>query len=103
MRAITLDELQGFRDAMLELCIPIRLDAPVMDVCGTGGDGKNTFNISTLASFIVAAAGQPVAKHGNFECRLSADLQICCSILAMNSPTTKMNCSEVLIAPTFFL
>ncbi len=66
MRAITIDELQGFRDAMLELCIPIRFDVPVMDVCGTGGDGKNTFNISTLSSFIVAAAGQPVAKHGNY-------------------------------------
>ena len=65
MRAITIDELQGFRDAMLELCIPIRFDEPVMDVCGTGGDGKNTFNISTLSSFIVAAAGQPVSKHGN--------------------------------------
>jgi anthranilate phosphoribosyltransferase len=66
MRAITIDELQGFRDAMLELCVPIRFDAPVMDVCGTGGDGKNTFNISTLSSFVVAAAGQPVAKHGNY-------------------------------------
>ncbi len=66
MRAITIDELQGFRDAMLELCIPIRFDEPVMDVCGTGGDGKNTFNISTLSSFVVAAAGQPVAKHGNY-------------------------------------
>lgn len=66
MRAITIDELQGFRDAMLELCVPIRVDAPVMDVCGTGGDGKNTFNISTLSSFVVAAAGQPVAKHGNY-------------------------------------
>jgi anthranilate phosphoribosyltransferase len=66
MRAITIDELQGFRDAMLELCVPIRFDAPVMDVCGTGGGGKNTFNISTLSSFVVAAAGQPVAKHGNY-------------------------------------
>ena len=65
MRAITIDELQGFRDAMLELCIPIRFDEPVMDVCGTGGDGKNTFNVSTLSSFVVAAAGQPVSKHGN--------------------------------------
>src|SRR6478752_4307530 len=65
MRAITIDELQGFRDAMLELCIPVRFDEPVMDVCGTGGDGKNTFNISTLSSFVVAAAGQPVSKHGN--------------------------------------
>jgi anthranilate phosphoribosyltransferase len=66
MRAITLDELRGFREAMLELCIQVKFDAPVMDVCGTGGDGKNTFNISTLSSFVVAAAGQPVAKHGNY-------------------------------------
>ena len=66
MRSVTVDELEGFRDAMLELCIPVKFDAPVMDVCGTGGDGKNTFNISTLASFVVAAAGQPVAKHGNY-------------------------------------
>ncbi len=66
MRAITLDELRGFRDAMLELCIPVKFDSPVMDVCGTGGDGKNTFNISTLSAFVVAAAGQPVAKHGNY-------------------------------------
>jgi len=66
MRNITVDELEGFRDAMLELCIPVRVDAPVMDVCGTGGDGKNTFNISTLSSFVVAGAGQPVAKHGNY-------------------------------------
>jgi len=66
MRSITVDELQGFRDAMLELCIPVHFDEPVMDVCGTGGDGKNTFNISTLSSFVVAAAGQPVAKHGNY-------------------------------------
>jgi len=65
MRAITTDELQGFRDAMLELCVPVQFAEPVMDVCGTGGDGKNTFNISTLSSFVVAAAGQPVAKHGN--------------------------------------
>ena len=66
MRSITVDELQGFRDAMLELCVPARFDQPVMDLCGTGGDGKNTFNISTLTSFVVAAAGQPVAKHGNY-------------------------------------
>jgi anthranilate phosphoribosyltransferase len=66
MRSITVGELQGFRDAMLELCLPARFDQPVMDVCGTGGDGKNTFNISTLSSFVVAAAGQPVAKHGNY-------------------------------------
>jgi len=66
MRSITVDELQGFRDAMLALCIPAHFDQPVMDVCGTGGDGKNTINLSTLSSFVVAAAGQPVAKHGNY-------------------------------------
>src|SRR5437879_5799971 len=66
MRGITVDELAGFRDAMLELCIPVKFDLPVMDLCGTGGDAKNTFNISTLSSFVVAAAGQPVAKHGNY-------------------------------------
>jgi anthranilate phosphoribosyltransferase len=66
MRPVTIDELQGFRDAMLELCVPMQFDKPVIDLCGTGGDGKNTFNISTLSSFVVAAAGQPVAKHGNY-------------------------------------
>ncbi len=66
MRGITVDELAGFRDAMLELCIPVNFDEPVMDLCGTGGDAKNTFNISTLSSFVVAAASQPVAKHGNY-------------------------------------
>ncbi|MEM6299952.1 MAG: anthranilate phosphoribosyltransferase [Bacteroidota bacterium] len=67
LRNITLDELQGFRDAMLELCLSIDLSdfAPV-DLCGTGGDGKNTFNVSTLASFVVAGAGEKVAKHGNY-------------------------------------
>lgn len=66
MRSITVDELQGFRDAMLELCLRTEFEQPVMDLCGTGGDGKNTFNLSTLSSFVVAAAGQPVAKHGNY-------------------------------------
>lgn len=66
MRSVTVDELQGFRDAMLELCIRAEFDLPVMDLCGTGGDGKNTINLSTLSSFVVAAAGQPVAKHGNY-------------------------------------
>jgi len=67
MRSITVEELEGFRDAMLDLCVGLDLNAfnPI-DLCGTGGDGKNTFNISTLASFVVAGAGQPVAKHGNY-------------------------------------
>tara|TARA_R110000868_G_scaffold220257_3_gene471405 strand:+ start:2581 stop:3573 length:993 start_codon:yes stop_codon:yes gene_type:complete len=67
MRNITLDELKGFRDALLELCIPIDLkDFNAIDLCGTGGDGKDTFNISTLASFVTAGAGVKVAKHGNY-------------------------------------
>lgn len=68
MRSITVDELQGFRDAMTELCLPINLnnDFDLIDLCGTGGDGKDTFNISTLASFVVAGAGYHVAKHGNY-------------------------------------
>lgn len=67
MRSITIEELQGFRDALLELCIPVDMNGiEVMDIVGTGGDGKNTFNISTLACFIVAGAGQKVAKHGNY-------------------------------------
>ncbi|AEH01585.1 anthranilate phosphoribosyltransferase [Lacinutrix sp. 5H-3-7-4] len=67
MRSITLEELQGFRDALLELCIPVDLsNFNAIDLCGTGGDGKDTFNISTLSSFITAGAGVKVAKHGNY-------------------------------------
>jgi len=66
MRSITVEELGGFREAMLELCIPVEIsEYDAMDLCGTGGDGKDTFNISTLASFVVAGSGQNVAKHGN--------------------------------------
>lgn len=67
MRNISVDELAGFRDALLDLCIKVDFDGlPIIDLCGTGGDGKNTFNISTLASFVVAGAGYHVAKHGNY-------------------------------------
>jgi anthranilate phosphoribosyltransferase len=67
MRSITVNELEGFRDAMLELCLPVDLETgDLIDLCGTGGDGKDTFNISTLASFVVAGAGYKVAKHGNY-------------------------------------
>jgi anthranilate phosphoribosyltransferase len=67
MRSITIDELQGFRDALLELCVRVDLNGhDTIDIVGTGGDGKNTFNISTLACFIVAGTGQKVAKHGNY-------------------------------------
>jgi anthranilate phosphoribosyltransferase len=65
-KGLTVSELVGFRAAMLDLAIKIDLtEFDAMDVCGTGGDGKDTFNISTTAAFIVAGAGQKVAKHGN--------------------------------------
>ena len=67
MRPIGLEELEGFRDALLELCIAVPLqDYNTIDLCGTGGDGKNTFNVSTLASFVTAGAGVMVTKHGNY-------------------------------------
>jgi anthranilate phosphoribosyltransferase len=67
MRNISLSELAGFRDALLDLCVKIDLsEFNTIDLCGTGGDGKDTFNISTLSAFIVAGAGYKVAKHGNY-------------------------------------
>jgi len=66
MRSIRVEELGGFRDAMYDLCLKVDFSGyDLIDMCGTGGDGKNTFNISTLASFVVAGAGYKVAKHGN--------------------------------------
>ena len=67
MRNITLEEMVGFRDALLRLSVPVDLGThDLVDIVGTGGDGKDTFNISTLASFVVAGTGQKVAKHGNY-------------------------------------
>jgi anthranilate phosphoribosyltransferase len=67
MRSITIEELLGFRDALLQLSNKVNLTGgKIMDIVGTGGDGKNSFNISTLACFIVAGAGQKIAKHGNY-------------------------------------
>ncbi|MCK0161928.1 anthranilate phosphoribosyltransferase [Allomuricauda sp. F6463D] len=67
MRSVTIEELEGFRDALLELCLAIDLaEYNPIDLCGTGGDGKDTFNISTLASFVTAGSGIHVTKHGNY-------------------------------------
>lgn len=67
MRPISVAELQGFRDALLELCVPFQLeDTESIDIVGTGGDGKNTFNISTTSAFVVAGAGFKVSKHGSY-------------------------------------
>ena len=67
MRPISIQELQGFRDALLELCVKVDVDNPdTIDIVGTGGDGKNTFNISTTAAMVVAGAGYKVTKHGSY-------------------------------------
>ena len=67
MRQISVDELRGFRNALLDLCVKVDLNGfDTIDVCGTGGDGKDTFNISTLSAFVAAGAGYKVAKHGNY-------------------------------------
>jgi len=67
MRPLTLDELQGFRDALLELCVKVNVDGmATLDIVGTGGDNKNTFNISTLSCIVVAGAGYKVTKHGSY-------------------------------------
>ena len=67
MRDITSEELDGFREAMIELSLEIDIDGEeLIDLCGTGGDYKDTFNISTISSFVVAGAGIKVSKHGNY-------------------------------------
>lgn len=67
MRPITVQELQGFRDALLELCVPFPLDGEeAIDIVGTGGDHKNTFNVSTISAVVVAGAGYKVVKHGSY-------------------------------------
>ena len=67
LRDITSEELDGFREAMIELSIDVDIDGDeLIDLCGTGGDGKDTFNISTISSFVVAGSGIKVAKHGNY-------------------------------------
>lgn len=66
MRNITLDELKGYRRALLDLCLKVNLPKKALDIVGTGGDGKDTFNISTLSAFVIAGTGEKVIKQGNY-------------------------------------
>ena len=66
LRDIKIDELQGFKEAMLHLALPFESEYETTDLCGTGGDQKDTFNISTLASFVTSGSGVKVTKHGNY-------------------------------------
>lgn len=76
MRGISVDELLGLRSGVLKTGVPVDFsEYKPIDIVGTGGDGKNTFNISTCACFVVAAAGYKVAKHGNYAPRRSAERQ----------------------------
>ncbi len=73
MRGITTGELAGFKDAMLEMAVPLDLEGrETIDIVGTGGDGKDTFNISTLSAVVVAGAGYQVCKHGSYGVSSSA-------------------------------
>ena len=82
MRTISVEELDGFREALLELCISVDLEGiESIDVCGTGGDGKNTFNISTATAFVLAGAGYKVSKHGNYGVS-----SVCCLLYTSPSP-----------------
>ncbi len=73
MRPIAVEELAGFKDALLELAVPFDLNGQkTIDIVGTGGDGKNTFNISTLSAIVVAGAGYKVTKHGSYGVSSSA-------------------------------
>ncbi|MEJ7610331.1 MAG: anthranilate phosphoribosyltransferase [Ferruginibacter sp.] len=66
MRTVTIAELSGFREALTEMAVPVEFEGELIDIVGTGGDGKKTFNISTISCFIVAGTGNKVAKHGNY-------------------------------------
>jgi anthranilate phosphoribosyltransferase len=65
MKGETPEEVAGMATVMREKALPLDVDGPLVDTCGTGGDGKGTFNVSTAAAFVAAAAGLRVAKHGN--------------------------------------
>lgn len=110
MRSITIEELSGFRDALLDLCIPVNIsEYNAIDLCGTGGDGKNTFNISTLASFVTSGAGVHVAKHGNYgvsSASGSSNVMEAMGIKFSNDPSYLKRCLDkagicVLHAPLF--
>ncbi|MCX8080674.1 MAG: anthranilate phosphoribosyltransferase [Bacteroidia bacterium] len=92
MRGITCDELKAFRNVLMEKCVKVDLGTKeVMDVCGTGGDSKNTFNISTLTAFVLAGAGIPVAKHGNY------------SVTSVSGSSTVLECMGIKFSSESYL
>ena len=93
MRSISVEELAGFRDALLEMRRPADLSAyEPIDIVGTGGDGKNTFNISTAASFVVAGAGYNVVNTAITAPLRSAARAMSSSVTACGSPTIPTAC-----------
>jgi anthranilate phosphoribosyltransferase len=87
MRKVTAAELLGFSEAMLEMALPVDVQGrDVVDLCGTGGDGKDSFNITTVAAFVVAGAGQPVVKHGNYGFTSSVGSSNLLEALGVNLP-----------------
>ena len=90
MRSISVEELDGFREALLDLCLSIDLsEFNTIDLCGTGGDGRDTFNISTLSSFVTAGAGVKVAKHGNYGVSSSCGSSNVLEFLGLNFTSDK--------------
>lgn len=95
-RSVTVEELTGFKNALLDLSVKVDLDKEAIDVCGTGGDQKNTFNISTLSAIVLAASGIPVAKHGNHGASSVSGSSDILKYLGYNFKTTSESLNEEL-------
>lgn len=101
MRTITTQELLGFTDAIYTYCQNIEVNIPTIDVCGTGGDGKNSFNISTLAAIAISAYGVPVTKHGNYGASSASGSSTVLEALGYNFSNNNSTCLKQLEATNF--